>query len=349
MIGDAGEPDLQSGEPVLIALENYAKINPGNTTVLFLGDNIYPNGLKDANDPERNLYEQRIDAQISVIMNSKSKGYFISGNHDWNKGSDDGIEFIIRQANYINNKGANRIKYLPKAGCPGPEAIDINNDLKIIFLDTQWWLQDHNLSIAKINNCDCTSEDNIVAKIDSILMLSQDKTVLFAGHHPLKSYGTHGGHFNLISHIFPLSFLNDFLWIPLPIIGSLYPLVRSLGISNQDLSNSTYKNFINKIENVFLKYSNIIYAAGHEHNLQVLKGINKNIYLISGAGIYSGVDTQLGSGEDIIYAAGRAGFMILDFYKDKRIKLSVIEVIDEFGNDSVFYSKYIKEIRSNIN
>lgn len=349
MIGDAGEPDIQSGEPVLIALEKYAKKNPENTTVIFLGDNIYPNGLKDIEDPDRTLYEQRIDAQISVITNSKSSGYFISGNHDWDEGSIDGIKYIKEQENYINSTNYNLIKYLPKAGCPGPEVIDINNNLNIIFLDTQWWLQDHNLSIAKNNNCDCLNEDNITAKIDSILILSQDKTVLIAGHHPLKSYGTHGGYFNLISHIFPLTFLNDYLLIPLPIIGSIYPIARNMGISNQDVSSSIYKNFISEIENIFLKYSNIIYAAGHEHNLQILKGANNNIYLISGAGIYNGVDSQLGSGEDAIYTADEPGFMVLDFYKDKRIKLSVIEVIDESGKVSVSFSKYIKDIKSDIN
>jgi len=350
LIGDTGEvgnPDLESGEPVLMALKNYVKKDTFITTVIFLGDNIYPRGLTDIDDPNRKENERKIDEQIAVILNSKATGYFISGNHDWDRGSDNGIEYIKRQANYINSKDVNRIKYLPKAGCPGPEFIDFSNELKILYLDTQWWFQDNKLEIANANNCDCKNEDEVITKIDSILTVSKDKTVLIAGHHPLKSYGTHGGHFNLISHIFPLTFLNDYLWLPIPIVGSLYPSARSLGISKQDLSNSTYKNFINKMESVFLKYNNIIYAAGHEHNLQVLKGINENIYLISGAGIYRDVDSQLGSGEDAIYIAAKAGFMVLDFYTDKTIKLSIVQVIDELGNFTVPFSINIAEIISN--
>ncbi len=113
LIGDAGEPSLNIQEPVLAALEKEAKEVPDKTTILFLGDNIYPSGMPSVNDPERKTAEEYLDEQIKVVQKSKVKGIFIPGNHDWGNGSDDGAERIIRQYNYIIQKEDSNVTALP--------------------------------------------------------------------------------------------------------------------------------------------------------------------------------------------------------------------------------------------
>ena len=59
--------------------------------------------------------------------------------------------------------------------------------------------------------------------MQELLYKNRNKTIFLASHHPFQSYGTHGGYFSWKDHIFPLTAANENLYIPLPIVGSLYP------------------------------------------------------------------------------------------------------------------------------
>lgn len=344
LIGDAGEPAKDIKEPVLQALKSEASINPDSTLVIFLGDNIYSNGLPGEDDPDRKEYERRIDEQINTIVETGAKGVFIPGNHDWAQGNDECWERIIRQAEYVNGKEYFNVQFLPTNGCPGPEVLDFGEQMRVIILDSQWWFQDEHLRHAPIDKqCSSCTESGITNKLDSLLYIFQDKFVLVASHHPLSTHGPHGGYFTWQDHIFPLTNVNEYFWLPLPIIGSLYPLVRGSGVSRQDITSDYYQNFKIKIETVLSKYSGIVYASGHEHALQILEGVNDNIYIVSGAGIWGHIEKALGEGDDTIFAGRFEGFVTLSILKDNRIQLNVIRVINENGFTENVFSMWVKE------
>ncbi|HED06593.1 MAG TPA: hypothetical protein ENI57_00560 [Ignavibacteria bacterium] len=323
LIGDAGNPTKNGQEPVLSALQKQLSIYPDKTTVLFLGDNIYPDGMPQKDSPERKEAERRLNELIKTIVNSNSNGIFIPGNHDWNNGDNDGWDRIKSVDKYIIDKKLKNVKMLPHNGCPGPKVVDLGDKIRLIIIDTDWWLNG-NIQANKDNSkCNPVNEKSILDSLDSALKSKGKRFTIIAAHHPLESYGEHGGYFSWKQHIFPLRQLNRSLWIPLPVIGSLYPLLRKNGISPQDLSSDEYRNMINKIEGIISKYSNWIYAAGHEHSLQVLKGINDNYYLVSGFGT-SAHHNYLTEGDKTIFAASEPGFMQLDFNNDGSIILSVI-------------------------
>ncbi|MDZ7624418.1 MAG: metallophosphoesterase [Ignavibacteriaceae bacterium] len=344
LIGDAGEPAKDIKEPVLQALKTEASINPDSTLVIFLGDNIYSNGLPAEDDPDRKEYERRIDEQINAIVEAGAKGIFIPGNHDWAQGNDECWERIIRQAEYVNGKEISNVKFLPVNGCPGPEVMDFGDQIRVIIMDSQWWFQDEHLRPAPADSlCNYCTETEVTQAVDSLLSWSQDKFVLVASHHPLSTHGPHGGYFTWQDHIFPLTNLNEYLWLPLPIIGSIYPLIRGSGVSSQDIASDNYQNFKIKVEHVLSKYSGIVYASGHEHALQILEGVNDNLYVVSGAGIWGHVEKALGEGDDTIFAGKFEGFVSLNFLKDGRIQLNVIRVINENGETENVFSMWVKE------
>jgi len=344
LIGDAGEPAKEIKEPVLQALKTEASIKPDNTMVIFLGDNIYSNGLPVEDDPDRKEYERRIDEQINAVIESGARGIFIPGNHDWAQGNDECWERIIRQAEYINDTEIDNVTFLPINGCPGPEVLNIADQIRIIILDSQWWFQDENLRPGPSDSlCSFCTEEEITGALDSVLNASQDKLVVIASHHPLSTHGPHGGYFTWQDHIFPLTNLNEYLWLPLPIIGSLYPLIRGSGVSSQDLASDNYQNFKIKVEKVLSKYSGIVYASGHEHAIQILAGVNDNLYVVSGAGIWGHVEKALGEGEDTIFAGKFEGFVTLNFLMDERIQLNVIKVINEKGDIENVFTMWVKE------
>ena len=342
LIGDAGEPAEDKKEPVLIALEKNASEIKDSTLIIFLGDNIYLSGLPDTEDSDRKEYERRINDQLNVVINSEAKGIFIPGNHDWDRGSDKGWEQIRREGKFLNDKGLEKVSFLPLNGCPGPVVSNVGENIKIIILDSQWWLQDEVTRPEKKDSlCNFCKEDEIAAALDSIIINSGNNFIVVAAHYPLSTNGPHGGYFTWLDHIFPLRNLNEYLWIPLPIIGSLYPLVRGSGISSQDLPSSEYQSMKNIIENVISKYTGLVYASGHEHALQVIDGTNENIYLVSGAGIWGHIEESLGEGDNTVFSGKYEGFMMIDFLSDGNKLLSVIKVINEQGESETVFSVFL--------
>jgi hypothetical protein len=324
LIGDAGEPSPIHREPVLDAMEKRAGLIPEKTVNIFLGDNVYPIGLEDEENLSYEITCNRLDEQIEIMRNSRTEGIFIPGNHDWGDGRNDGWDRIKRMCNYINRDNP-LIEMLPNDGCPGPVVRDYGNKLRIIFLDTQWWLHNDIKPDLSNSNCYPVSKDGVISSVDNLLKSSGDRTIIIVGHHPLETYGPHGGYFDWKAHIFPLLDFNEYLWIPLPVIGSLYPLARMAGISPQDMSNSLYRDYVERMEAVLSKYNNIIYASGHEHSLQVIEGINNNIYLVSGYGTAVHSNT-LSYGDKSIFSVLSPGFIQLDFLKDKSIRLAVFTI-----------------------
>jgi len=344
LIGDAGEPAKDIKEPVLQGLKTEASIIPESTLVIFLGDNIYSNGLPAEDDPDRKEYERRIDEQINAVVETGAQGVFIPGNHDWAQGNDECWERIIRQAEYVNGKEYVKVQFLPTNGCPGPEVLDFGEKTRVIILDSQWCFQDENLRPGPSDSlCVSSTEEEIISALDSIMNVSQDKFVVVAAHHPLSTHGPHGGYFTWQDHIFPLTDLNEYLWILLPIIGSLYPLIRGSGVSSQDLANNKYQNYKNKVESVLSKYSGTVYASGHEHSLQILQGVNDNTYTVSGAGIWGHVVKALGEGEDTIFAGRFEGFVSLNVFNDDIIQLNVIRINNEQGYTETVFSMWLEE------
>ena len=81
LLGDGGAP--KPGEPVLKTLGEWARKDAAKTSIVFLGDNMYPEGMT-----ERRKHEaaERLVPQLSVVRDAGVHGLFIPGNHDWASG-----------------------------------------------------------------------------------------------------------------------------------------------------------------------------------------------------------------------------------------------------------------------
>ena len=83
LIGDAGNSPLGTESETLKAFKKELEKASKNSTAIFLGDNIYPNGLPKKKAKERAFAEHQLNAQIGTVENFKGKTVFIAGNHDW--------------------------------------------------------------------------------------------------------------------------------------------------------------------------------------------------------------------------------------------------------------------------
>src|SRR4029079_16201424 len=113
-----------------------------------------------------------------------------------------------------------------------------------------------------------------------------NQLLIVATHHPIMSYAVHGGDYTWKEHIFPFTAINPNLYIPLPIIGSIYPLTRGVFGNVQDLKHPLYKTMAKVIEDAVKKHPNKIFAAGHDHSLQLIIK-DSTPYIVSGAGVNS--------------------------------------------------------------
>ena len=159
--------------------------------------------------------------------------------------------------------------------------------------------------------------------------------VIVAGHHPLSSGGVHGGYFGWEDHIFPLRLVLPGLWLPLPLIGSLYPSARQYGVSSQDVGSRAYQRLIRALRRAFAGRAPALYAAGHEHNLEVIAGGPAGVQLVSGGGIYNHTGRAVRI-RGTLFADQASGFARLDVPFAGKARLAIMEVTAEGQSHEVF-------------
>jgi hypothetical protein len=323
LIGDAGKP-APRGEPVLLSLRRDLTLAGARALVAFLGDNVYPDGLPAPAHAERAVMERRLDAQLDAVRGSGARVVLVPGNHDWQKGGADGWDAVMRQEQHVEARDPDAA-FLPDGGCPGPAVLDVSERLRLLALDTQWWLHAHARPEHPTSTCGADSEAEVLAALRAALGEAGGRDVVVLAHHPLASGGPHGGRFTLRQHLFPLTDVKRGLWLPLPLIGSLYPAARGSGVSAQDQPSREYRHMREALAGALAERPPLAWAAGHEHVLQVIESPQWGRLLVSGAGIF-GHTTSVQAVPGSLYAAARAGYMRIDFLRDGTRRLAVIEV-----------------------
>ncbi|MGH7525876.1 MAG: metallophosphoesterase family protein [Gemmatimonadales bacterium] len=333
LIGDAGS-SAYDGEPVLQELAQQSdSLRPVRQYVVFLGDNVYPRGVPPLGHSGRDDAEQKIAAQVLAIRKGAAEGILVPGNHDWDRQGRDGWNSIRRQDTLVRKFGGDSVRLLPKGGCPGPEVVDLGEYVRLIALDSEWWVHNDVKPYGPTSPCATRTYKEVTDSLAGALRDKGKRHAVVLTHHPIRSGGEHGGAFKWTDHIFPLRNLESWLWIPLPIIGSIYPLARQMGISNQDISGRKYQAMRRAFEAVFERYPPLVFASGHDHNLQVIRGARPEVshagyLLISGSGIL-GHASLVRRIEGTLFRREAAGFIRLDFTRDGRVRLSVRTVVPE--------------------
>jgi hypothetical protein len=269
-----------------------------------LGDNIYEKGMPKKSDPERALAEHRLDVQLDLVKEFNGQPIFIPGNHDYYS---NGIKGLEREADYIKDKLDNKDAFLPKNGCP-LKKVDITDDLVLLIVDSQWYLENWDDNPTINDDCDIKTRHQFFAEFESIIKKNVTKTMLIAIHHPMFSNGAHGGQYSLKSQFHP--FKNK---IPLPGIGTLANILRKTsGISPQDMNNSLYLELKKRIVTISQKSKKIIFASGHEHNLQYIVKDNKP-QIVSGSGSKTSPSRTINGGK---FSYGGLGYAKLIVYEN---------------------------------
>ena len=310
LVGDGGEM-VKGRSPLLERLTNDVEFwsarlaRDSAVSIVFLGDIVYPSGVHERGTGEFPVDSAHLWNQINLLageaaLRHKSVGLFLTGNHDW--GNMHGPDAVQRVKNLeseiiLAREQGPRVALLPSAGDPGPVVRDLRSNVRLVFMDSHWFLQNPPDS-ARVVFFDALQE---------ALRTAGDREVVLLAHHPFATAGPHG----------VVAFSTS-------TFGLLYLLQRS-GAIVQDLNSPAYGHFRDQMRLAFRETGRVplVFAAGHDHSLQVLDGRQEGDprhILVSGA---ASKLTSLGDTVGMRYGATRPGYMSLVFRKDDTVDLFV--------------------------
>jgi len=319
-----GNTSKSESSPTLNALQKViVQDSSEKKHLIFIGDNT--------NEKNEDRVKADLDREINIIKQTNIDPVFVPGNFDWEYNAVEGLEVI---EDYFEEKLNIEDVLKPNNGCP-LESVEINDDIQLILIDSQWYLEDWDLHPNINDKCEIKTREKFILEVAGEIKKYRNKTIIFAMHHPMLTNGLHGGKFSFRDHIFPLQGN-----IPLPGIATMITQIRAQGgISIQDRFNKRYNELMEKLRIVLDEEDNrIIIVSGHEMNLQYIE--EKNIkQLISGAG--SDIK-PVAIGNNGLFSYGKNGFSSLDFLQDGSVSATFYKVAND-GNAQVIYKKKVFE------
>lgn len=290
LVGDAGLAGRNCvdrplcNDAVLRALEadlvaHAAAIGAEKVVVVFLGDNIYPEGL-DVSDRRT---AARLDAQVDAVRRAGVRAFFVPGNHDWKLNDAGGQARIRAQAARLAAAAAApngpRVSMRPGDACPGPEVETFGTTASLVFVDTAWWLQPSQDRPA------CGGETAAAERLRRALAALTTPAIVVSHHAFEKSAGKHG----------------------------------TSGSGKQDFGGSENQR-MRRILQAAVRDSGtrpLLWAAGHDHSLQLLDGGTARHHVISGTGFdRSPTTVRCGGSSGLVFGVMAKGWIVLDFPRD---------------------------------
>jgi hypothetical protein len=320
LIGDAGAP--LPNDPTLAALGRWGDRDPERSTVLFLGDNVYPDGLRPA-EPKRGE-----GILLQQLRATRAPKIFVPGNHDWGYSGRAPMQpgRLLAQQRFIDANGQGRAELLPPDGCPGPvertlvpPGDSLARGLVVVLVDFHWWL----LPVEDRPHCVGIPDTRaFVAELDRVLAAHRDENVVVAAHHPLRSGGTHGG-------------LTRGFWTDLG--ASIYYRISG---PIQDVWEPTYAEMIGVVSKALSRNPPLAFVAGHEHSLQLIDGGDAaRLFVVSGAGSADRI-TGVTAIDGTLFAHSHTGFVVLDFLHGQEGSDALVVQVVETGKRDPVYRLY---------
>ncbi|WP_310993044.1 phosphoesterase [Aequorivita marina] len=317
LIGNAGNDGPEASKAIK-ALQNYiSENNTENSYLLFLGNSFYPAGMQPKDEEASQKAKNSMQLQLDAVADFKGEVIVLPGNRDWKSGVD-GLEL---EEDFLKARFDDADVLQPNNGC-GLEGIDINDDIYLLALDTQWFLEDWDAYPKMNKKCEIKTRDKFFIEIESELKKNATKTILIAMYHPMITYGEHGGKYPAIHKDFLSTFIKQ---------------VKIQGaIAKQDRYNERYNELMNRLKVLTKDLDRLIFVSGLDQSLQYNEnGGVKQIVSGSGVGATAAALGQYGQ-----FVAGQEGFARLDVEKNGSSEVQFYKA-NEDGSSELLFQKEI--------
>lgn len=302
---NTGLPEDNRAEMILQSISRASQKDPA-ATLLLVGNTVPPRGYP-ANEEGRQRVQEMIENQLFYpITNFHGKVIITPGSHEWNEGSPqtiDDLESFLQD----NSKG----RFWPSDGCP-IEREDINKEVVLITIDSQWFLQNWDNHPEINSECDIKTREQFFMEFQDDIKDSHGKTVVVAIHHPMMS-NNRFGFFDRIS-----------------------------GFTSRSFENLKQQELRGRLETTASQYDDIIFVSGNHRNLQFLDN-ERNPQIISGAAAST---TSAKAKNEDHFASRKNGYSRLTIYKDGSSKVEFFEVSPQ--GTTLLFSRNIERERARL-
>jgi hypothetical protein len=281
-----------------------------SVSIVFLGDNVYPKGLRL--EPEYfPIDSAHLETQVNIFTGPNARRYkafgmFIAGNHDWGQTYHEvGLQRLRNQQEFLSRRRERgiHVALMPSAGLPGPGIVDIGRYLRFLLIDTAWWLL----------SADDAEKQRTITRLQDQMTRDRGREIVIASHHPFKSASSHGG---LVS-----------FWST---VGVEWLLYKS-GATLQDLNSLPYRDFLNRVTDVFtITGPPLLHLGGHDHALQLLRSVTAQeprYMVVSGSGSKS---SKIGHTDGMMFRSSDPGYMQLIVEKNGSMSLFIYSAPVDF-------------------
>lgn len=300
--GNTGIDQNSSSSAVLQQITEDSKAEE-NASLLIIGNLTPPGGYPSEGKKREqiNLFLQK--DLIDPLKNFNGKVIYTPGVNEWNKGGHDNIDDL---ESFLQDQLDS--DFWPSDGCP-LEKEDINDDVVLVMVDSQWFLEDWDDHPYINNDCDLKTREQFLTEFKDDLKDSQGKTVIVAMHHPIMS-NTRFGFINKIG-----------------------------GFSKQSFENKELRSLRGRLETIGSEFEDVIFVSGNDRNLQYLED-DRNPQIISGA---AATTQPVKAQKEENFASEEQGFAKLIVFEDGSSIVEFYEITPS-GTKKTF-SKKIKKDR----
>ncbi|MGB3541316.1 hypothetical protein, partial [Rubrivirga sp.] len=201
--------------------------------------------------------------------------------------------------------------------------VDLTETLRLVALDTPWWL-------SGAETADAWHPADAATELERLVIDRDDEQLIIVGHHPLESNGRFGGARTFFGGIATLG---------------VAPLLSpTVGVTDQDLASPTYRRFTQALASAFGNHERLVYAGASDHSLQAFTrpvngGRGEQTLLVSGTG--GGDIGAAQGGYGAAFVAPKPGFWRLTYYADGSLWSEAVAL--EGGQPTVLYSRQVAE------
>ena len=126
------------------------------------------------------------------------------------------------------------------------------------------------------------------------------------------------------------------LYIPFPGLGTAGILFRKVWGNIQDIPHPIYQELKEELTTIFRQYPDLIYASGHDHNLQYWP-VDEQHYIVSGSG---SKERYVAHGKKAHFTYAKKGFTRLDFHENGDVWMRMF-ISTEGGGEKEMYRELL--------
>ncbi|MFV8225476.1 metallophosphatase [Christiangramia aquimixticola] len=302
LTSNTGLRNDDTNQKILSSIVNASKNE--NSSSLVITGNIVPKGGYPNKDNGRDKVEAYLKKNLlDHLKDFNGKIIFTPGVNEWKIDAPDNIDDLesFLQDNLKSD-------FWPNDGCP-IEGEDLNDDVHLVMIDSQWYLEDWDDHPYINNKCDYKTRTQFINEFQDELKDHQGKTILVAIHHPVMSKT------------------------------KLSAFDKILGMGTQSWRSPDYKDLRGKLETIANQYNDVIFLSGNNSNLQFVQddGIEQIISGVTEKPKKAKPEKDKGH-----FASYELGYAKINVFEDGSSNVEIFEITEQ-GPKKVFTEQIKRE------